>query len=738
MRETKKVLMWGLCAFFWAGTMSGAEERELSQPDMTQGADQPSSEDLIQGRGVPKTQSFAAFWQERERLAPPAAKQKLQALRNTIKAKNLKIEVGYTSVFDLLLEEITGFIPPTPKEYQEAITQQRAMTGQQAEGERQYKESIRGKSVLKAGGITTRGACDSQPYFSWRDTGAVTSIRDQGGCGSCVPFASIAALESGYLIRNAVTTDQSEQYVLDASSASCQGTMPSQVMKFLTHWGTVNEENRPYAGVDRGGLPNPEVMKIPHPFQGESFGYIECDGGGEISTYYCDRQTAIPILKQALCEHGPITVTLTATPLFQAWAPSNSHQVYPAESDTGRINHNVLLVGWDDARQAWLIKNSWGTNWGSAGWTWIRYGSNHIGKYAAYIHAKSYRGWHDWSRIGGTTMKVGAPVSALRTSNGQTGLAVVGQDQRVYYTWGNNPQAWTPWIKIHDMVAAPGTRVTMIEPRPGHVDLFVSGIDGGVFTTYWEAVGDWRPWIRIGNVSMRPGSAITALTTSNGYPNLFIVGQDGGVYHAWGQNPSNWRPWHRLSNFEAYVGSQVAATEPRPGHVELFVSSPGGEVFNTWWEAVGDWRPWKNIAGLTMQPESMVTAVATTGPNAVTKLFAVGRDGGVYWSGGISSTWQPWRRIHTLQVQIGSQVGALESSPGRVDVFVSDGIGRVMSTFNTVSAFEWEPWFKIHEMRIPVGSPITTSLLRSNTIHVDLFAGGTDGGVYATWWGVSQ
>lgn len=66
------------------------------------------------------------------------------------------------------------------------------------------------------------------------------------------------------------------------------------------------------------------------------------------------------------------------------------------------INHAVVLVGWDDALQAWLVRNSWGRSWGmarsrtstvvvlrSAGYMWIAYGVSAIGDGAAYAAVKT-------------------------------------------------------------------------------------------------------------------------------------------------------------------------------------------------------------------------------------------------------------------------------------------------------------------------------------------------------------
>jgi cathepsin L len=61
------------------------------------------------------------------------------------------------------------------------------------------------------------------------------------------------------------------------------------------------------------------------------------------------------------------------------------------ERDGGNVNHGVTLIGWDDNKQAWLIKNSWGTGWGEDGYMWINYNSNSIGYRAAWVQARNIR-----------------------------------------------------------------------------------------------------------------------------------------------------------------------------------------------------------------------------------------------------------------------------------------------------------------------------------------------------------
>jgi cathepsin L len=47
----------------------------------------------------------------------------------------------------------------------------------------------------------------------------------------------------------------------------------------------------------------------------------------------------------------------------------------------------VVIVGWDDNRKAWKIKNSWGTSWGEKGYGWVAYGHYRIGTGTAWVQA---------------------------------------------------------------------------------------------------------------------------------------------------------------------------------------------------------------------------------------------------------------------------------------------------------------------------------------------------------------
>ena len=57
---------------------------------------------------------------------------------------------------------------------------------------------------------------------------------------------------------------------------------------------------------------------------------------------------------------------------------------YP--NNNAGIDHAVLIVGWYEPYQAWLIKNSWGPTWGFGGYAWVKYNNCNIGFYNYWVH----------------------------------------------------------------------------------------------------------------------------------------------------------------------------------------------------------------------------------------------------------------------------------------------------------------------------------------------------------------
>lgn len=313
-------------------------------------------------------------YEVREQAASPAIKLQLANLRRTIDTRKFTFKVGYTTAMDKPLNQLTGdIIPPNMRTI--ALQTNKSAIELIKLDNKARDEFIKlnpGKlPILNIGCIAGLSAWD------WRKQGKVTPVKNQGGCGSCWAFGVIGALESSYLIRNSATTDESEQFVLANSGAgSCAGGNRASANAFLVSTGTAAEATVPYLGTS--GPANPGVTT---PYDAVATGFV--NPAVEVPS--------VAELKQALCEYGPLSVSVNATGYFQSYTGGVFNE--GANSST---NHAVLLIGWDDSKGAWLIKNSWGTGWGETGgygtergYMWIAYGSNLVGRWAQWIRAKN-------------------------------------------------------------------------------------------------------------------------------------------------------------------------------------------------------------------------------------------------------------------------------------------------------------------------------------------------------------
>lgn len=212
--------------------------------------------------------------------------------------------------------------------------------------------------------------------FSWTAAKMVSPVKHQGTCGSCWAFTSAAVFEANYLIRNKKLIDVSEQQILDCAydrrgrdAGSCNGGWYGHVFYWLTKQNAIDEGRAPYRGKDsvcRAGLPSK--------YKVSAWGYVRPDAG-------------IPSkkqMKEALCKYGPLAACVKVTPAFQAYR-SGIFDEHAQTSGPRDINHAITIVGWDDNKKSWLVKNSWGTRWGDKGYVWVEYGCNNIGYGATWM-----------------------------------------------------------------------------------------------------------------------------------------------------------------------------------------------------------------------------------------------------------------------------------------------------------------------------------------------------------------
>lgn len=215
--------------------------------------------------------------------------------------------------------------------------------------------------------------------FDWRDEGAVTPAKSQGSCGSCWAFASVGAFESKIRIQYGEVYDLSEQQLVSCggefSYYGCCGGY-SDAIKFWYNRGPMAENCTDYDDVSSSciaSLTYSSNVPCSRISACEELPY-------RVTGYYTVNTSDISEIKASLKSDGPayfaFEVYSDFWPFWNSYSPGT---VYTNTSTSLQGGHAVLLIGWDDRKNAWLCKNSWGESRGpnGDGTLWIAY-SGHV------------------------------------------------------------------------------------------------------------------------------------------------------------------------------------------------------------------------------------------------------------------------------------------------------------------------------------------------------------------------
>lgn len=302
------------------------------------------------------------FYINREIQAPQNIKIELEQQRQFIFTQKLPFAVGFTGVSGRSIAMITGEKELSPLQLQNV------------------NNYLRLKTFTIDPGVLSCNA--GFAAYDARSKGLVTPIRDQGGCGSCWAFGTTAAYESNYLKVNGGTANAlnlSEQQILSCSGGGdCGGGMSNIVYQWWVDGNNsvVSEATYPYSSAATACQPKPATN-----YKAEAWGLAD-----PAATYV--GIASVAKIKEAICKYGSVASSVMVDGLFQNYV-SGVFFGFASNYNSPSSNHVVQIVGWDDAKGAWLIKNSWGTNWGIDGFMWIKYNANNIGRRAIWVKAKA-------------------------------------------------------------------------------------------------------------------------------------------------------------------------------------------------------------------------------------------------------------------------------------------------------------------------------------------------------------
>ncbi|TKR66627.1 hypothetical protein L596_022894 [Steinernema carpocapsae] len=219
-------------------------------------------------------------------------------------------------------------------------------------------------------------------HFDWRDHGALTPVQNQGdNCESCYAFSTTGNIESVYKVKKGVLLSLSKQQIVDCCRAECSVTQSRLnpnccggckkgytgfALEYVLHNGIETElDYRYHASTD-------DVCRF-------NRSEVAVRINGQVMLPQNDEDK----VARYLIKHGAISASVHANKHLEEHYEKGIFDLTDEEcpNDIRDLNHAILLVGFGEENgvKYWIVKNSWGTEWGEAGYFRMVRGKNLCG-----------------------------------------------------------------------------------------------------------------------------------------------------------------------------------------------------------------------------------------------------------------------------------------------------------------------------------------------------------------------
>lgn len=202
--------------------------------------------------------------------------------------------------------------------------------------------------------------------------GQMSAIADQGAIGSCTAFAIVKGMREFLVNKAGLQAEPLSAGFLYAMERLQEGTFPGDAgagidtgMKVLSETGTTPEADFPYATAEEqkdpaqlaaylAMKPGPEQVERAKPFRVASIKHL----------------TTLNNIRQELAAGNAVVIGFEVYESFTKIGPDGVAPM-PKEGEKLEGGHAVLLVGYDNARKVFIVKNSWGPNWADHGYFYM-------------------------------------------------------------------------------------------------------------------------------------------------------------------------------------------------------------------------------------------------------------------------------------------------------------------------------------------------------------------------------
>jgi C1A family cysteine protease len=638
--------------------------------------------------------------------------------------------------------------------------------------------TITGQSV-RAAAVPLVGYPSS---YDLRSLGKVSPVEDQGTSPSCWAFAAYGSLES-YLLPAQWSFSENNMKNLAGFDWTCaDGGNQQMATAYLARWG--------------GTMQSGPVTTACDPFnQASCSDSASCFAQQHVQNVlflpYRASSTDNNNIKWALQNYGGVDAVLDVSD--GSWNSNTAAYYY---SGSGTPDHAVTIVGWNDSYPvsnfasrppgpgAFIVKNSWGSDWGQQGYFYVSYYDTQLAKTSqpptvfTAEPSTNYNTNYQYDPLGWVTSvgspNIGSPASNTAwganvftaTSNQQlsavsfyAGSVNTQYQVYVYTDPTSGPIGGTAYTGPSGTITMPGYHTipltTTVPLTAGHkfsvvieittpgsnYPIPVENTQAGYSSTtaqpgqsYLSTTGtSWTDTYTLDptmNICIKAFAKTTGQVGVAGAPavsaqnantlDLFFRGSDNALWWKYWTGTT----WIVSASMGGILTSDPAAAAPGNGLIDVFVRGSDSAIWEkTTTNGGASWSGWTSRGGQI--PAGTEATVCSWGSGRL-DLFAQGTDGQLWRQWYTGTSWSGWQSLGGKLTS--SAVAATAPGSSRIDVFVRGTDGAIWQRTTTNKGSSWSGWTS-RGGQIPVNTIPAASSWGSG--RLDLFANGTDGQL---WW----
>ncbi|TIN97543.1 MAG: hypothetical protein E5Y06_04685 [Mesorhizobium sp.] len=545
------------------------------------------------------------------------------------------------------------------------------------------------------------------PAVDWRNKNGnhITPVKNQGGCGSCVSFGSVGLIEAMSHIETGRWFDLSEadSHFCSSHGANCGGWWPDQCLDQIKGRGVCDEAGFPYPSA----FPNNDI------WSGPPACHAAPNRPARISKLTAVHKLVdANAIKNHLSSVGPVAGCFTVYNDFFNYSGGIYHHV------TGDVagGHCVLVIGYSEAEQCWIVKNSWDTTWGIGGFGKISYDDfKYDGQlYPMYGATGIILPSSGWQPMGG---KLTTEAVAGNNKDGRIEVFARGTDNALWHIWQTAPNnGWGGWASLGGIITS---TPAVISNADGRLEAFARGADGALWHIWQTAPSSgWSGWASLGGGITSDPSAVRNV---DGRVEVFARGNDGGLWHIWQGGPQ--RGWSGWASLGIQISGNPVASNNKDGRIEVFARANNGAVVHLWQTAPNNgWSSWASLGGI-------LTSDLAVGQNKDGRLevFGRGTDNALWhiWQTAPNNGWSGWASLGGI---ITSAPALGHNADGRMEIFARGTDGACWHIWQTAPSNGWSGWASL-------GGGIVgdTAIVNNKDGRMEVFVRGTDLALYHRW-----